>query len=313
MAMPLRARSPLSRVAPGPRRPSRGLSLVELLIATALGLAVTGIVLFLYLSGVIGHRQASALARMTLDAQMALATLSRDIQMAGHVESHQLLLARGGLPARLGQPQAIARPVFGCESGFADLGAAMGVTACAPGGTSALEVSFEATPDTTPVAEDGADDPGRPTDCLGTRIGATTPDGTSLSLALVSHRYYLDTPAGADGRRSLYCASTAGPTRQPLVEGVAEMQLRYGVAPGWSVDPPDTRRARRYVRADQVGNWSEVVSVRICLLMRSAEAVHPRGEAPRYLGCDGVRQTAPDLHLYRAFHATATVRNRAVW
>lgn len=314
--MPLHPGAAVSRRAVGRtlrRRPARGLSLVELLVAVALGLVITGIVLVVYLGGVLGHRQVAALARMTLDAQMALGTLARDIRMAGHVESTGVVAPAGGMPAGLARPVTVARPVFGCDAGFADDRAALGTTACGTGGLPALEVTFEVTLDTAPTSasDDGAVPPA-PTDCLGHPVEPLS-GGAGAGVRLASHRYYLDTPAAAGSRRSLYCASTARAMAAPLVEGVEALRLRYGVAPGWMAGQQDTRRPQRYVTAANVRDWSEVVAVRICVVMRSAEPVYLRGQSVPYVDCDGAMQSPADLHLYRAFHATATIRNRARW
>jgi hypothetical protein len=51
--------------------------------------------------------------------------------------------------------------------------------------------------------------------------------------------------------------------QEPLVEGITQMQFEYGV------DENDDAEVERYVHADQIANWRTVRSVRIFLLVRT--------------------------------------------
>jgi type IV pilus assembly protein PilW len=172
---------------------------------------------------------------------------------------------------------------------------------CAAGGTPALEINTIATERTTPLTNSGI-----PTDCLGRGVPADR---------RISHRYYLSTYGkGGGAARALYCASNVNGNVQPLVEGVDRMHFRYGVASNWTAETPGTRRPDAYVAAGGVTGWMKVVSVRVCVLMRSAEPV--LGDeivTNKYRDCQGHDITAGDLHLYRAFHGTFTIRERAAW
>lgn len=63
-------------------------------------------------------------------------------------------------------------------------------------------------------------------------------------------------------------ALTPGENADPveLVSGVESMQILYGLA-------TNKKRAETYVDASEVTNWGDVVSVRIALLMRSADQI----------------------------------------
>lgn len=75
---------------------------------------------------------------------------------------------------------------------------------------------------------------------------------------------------GADGEPSLFrvALEPGAPDTNPveLVSGVEQMQVLYGISNA-------QRRAERYLPADDVSNWENVVSVRLSLLMRSGDKV----------------------------------------
>ena len=84
------------------------------------------------------------------------------------------------------------------------------------------------------------------------------------------------------------------------------MTLWYGEANGAS-----PRVVVRYLRAGAVSDWGRVISVRVCLLMRSSEAVLGSAEDTlTYLDCDSEQQTAADGHVRRAYFSTTTLRNK---
>lgn len=98
-----------------------------------------------------------------------------------------------------------------------------------------------------------------------------------------------------------------------LIEGVDGMQVLYGV----DMTPGDgARAANQYLRADEVaaipapGGWSDVVSVRIALLVRSMKAA-ARQQSPQTYNLLGVTYGPyPDWNRRRAFVTTISLRNR---
>ena len=97
-----------------------------------------------------------------------------------------------------------------------------------------------------------------------------------------------------------------------LLENVEDLQILYGI------DTSGDQSADRYTASP--GNWNQVVSARVCLLIRSEN----QGSAPAgqtYFNCAGALGTAAndaarfttvttDTRLRRAFVATITLRNR---
>jgi type IV pilus assembly protein PilW len=111
-------------------------------------------------------------------------------------------------------------------------------------------------------------------------------------------------------RRRLGTTGAAG-TPEELVEGVENMQVLYGE----NTDNDSRNAADRFVPADQVADWDDVVSVRITLLMQSLENnLVPDPASYTFNGVvydSGVGNGAlpPDGRLRRVFTTTMNLRN----
>lgn len=295
-----------------------GLSLVELMISMAIGLVVVAAVLVNYLTSNSAGRYQAVISQMNQDAQVALNLLSHELQLAGYSQPVSLINVSGG-----GAPDYVisynvdtATAIFGCDSASGSVpfkSPTAAVLSCADTGAStvsAFEVTYQADNRNTVPRSDG-----KPTDCLGQ--AAVNVGGTYYR---VRNRYFINTSAAVKSshRPELYCASDAASgTMQPLIENVEDMQVWYGIAAN-----PSSRQVIRYVRAGKdattpstinaVGatEWANVISVRICLLMRSAEPVASSEDNLNYLDCNSVSQTSADRLMRRAYYTTATLRSR---
>jgi type IV pilus assembly protein PilW len=111
-------------------------------------------------------------------------------------------------------------------------------------------------------------------------------------------------------RRRLGNTAVAGAAEE-LVEGVENMQILYGE----NTNNDSRNAADRYVPADQVSNWNNVVSVRISLLMQSIEdnlvpdALPYSFNGTDYDGGTGNGALPPDGRLRRVFTTTINLRN----
>jgi type IV pilus assembly protein PilW len=134
-------------------------------------------------------------------------------------------------------------------------------------------------------------------DCTGGAVGAG-----ALPANVVTNTF--DVTGG-----SLRCTGGTGGT-QALVSDVEDLQVVYGI------DTNSDQAADQYVATP--GNWSQVVTARVCVQVRSANnglATTPQ----TYLNCAGALGTTPgatttagagDLRLHRTFVATYNLRNR---
>lgn len=267
----------------------RGLSLVEVMVSLVIGLVVVGAVLLSYLaSGKTGKQQA-AYGEMNENAQIAMGIISRDLLLAGYAQPTGYDSATDTFTRTYS-----SRAVFGCDNGFVSANTTGAAVCATSAGTPSIEVVYEADlKNTVPTSSN------IPSDCLGT--GLTAAGGYYFAY----NRYYLST---GTGRSELHCASRQGSAGQPLVDNVEAMKVWYGVA----ASTTNPRSIVRYVTAGNVSDWSLVLSVRLCLLMRSSETVLQGGteDTVTYLDCDSASQTSSDRYLRRAYFTTTTLRNK---
>ncbi len=114
--------------------------------------------------------------------------------------------------------------------------------------------------------------------------------------------YYLAHNPG--GEPALYRKPSRGRTEE-LVEGVADLQIRYGE----NIDADADGTPDRFVTATGVTDWDAVVAVRIWVLLRGFEENMAEAEQS-YLALDGTLVTAPDKRLHRTLVLTIGLRNR---
>lgn len=263
----------------------------------ALGLVVVAAVAVHYLATGQSSRLQAAQAQMTEDAQIGLELLRTDLMMAGYAQPQRLLADAQGRPrwqtALAGQP-----PIMACDMGFVNPRTNGSVVCAADGVSAALEISYQVDAfNTVPLSGTST-----PTDCLG--YGFKDPE---LAL-LTRNRWYVGisqegSKDSSQGRSELRCTSQLGNPGQPLVDNVEVLALWFSLAQAGDPITPV-----RYVKASQVDSFSRVRSVRLCLLLRSTDAVLAAEDTLAYLDCEGAPQTSSDRRLRRAFHAVVALR-----
>ena len=135
-------------------------------------------------------------------------------------------------------------------------------------------------------------------------------DGAAHAFKLAGWVYYIGkrgntaTNPPSLFRREISANGVAG-TAQELVEGVEALQLQYGE----DTDTVPDGVADAYVNANQVTDWNNVVSVRVHLLMQSANDNVVDGS--QTFTFNGANVTASDGRLRYPFVATVALRNRS--
>lgn len=278
------------KIALHPQRQA-GLTLIELMVAILLGLIVLVVVGQIYLSGRQSYRTQTGFSDMQEAGRFALYFLQRDIRMAG-------------FPRESGPGGALSA----LNSGFV-------AATTTDGGTGSDQITIQYRSFGTVVDVAAVADELKPTvqnnntfdesrrDCLGNQVTAAA-DGS-----IVVNRYWVS--AAGD----LMCEGSANPNQpQPIISGVESMQILYGV------DTDNDGAPNTYQRANQVGNWTLVVAVRIGLLLNSQERVFDVPDTGRYALLDAApfqpsdnAATAEDERLFsrRVFTTTIAVRNRS--
>lgn len=298
-----------------------GMTLVELLVAMVVGLSVIGAGLAMYVSSGSSSSASGQIAQMSEDANAALSILRTHVAMTGY--SRPIGATATGM-TKLYDGQVI----FGCQNGLSANSTAQLLTTgatltCENGDPSANEtliVAYEAdTNNTIPTSANTG------TDCLGHEIPASTDKPAIGNYYISENRFYLSQTGSllCRGNGNKSTPGTPG-TPQPLVDNIADFSVMYGVASSDVGSPtvPGTY-AKRYMTASEVGdmanaNWKNVVSVRLCVVVRSEDNALDT-VAPPYQDCHGTTVTPttwgspakPDKRSYRLFTSTVVLHNRA--
>ena len=324
-----------------------GFSLIELMISLTIGLVIITAAMSAYLGSSRASKVSDAQSRMSEDAQAALTTLAQQVRMAGTnpVQSGRADIFRrnpvydpiyqGGSVTNYGTTSFTATPgtytmsafsIRGCDGTFTNVTTADrldSLSACT--GTSTLPdsiaVNFEA--DKYNTVASGTTTVG--TDCVGssapsvtTSSTATTPN-LSATFYVVDNRFYIANSSA--GIPNLYCKGNGGAT-QPLIENIEDLQIFYGTIS--TTDPASTATVAGYLSAAGVVGlataatpaaystaWGKVLTVRICVVVRSENPVVNTAAEGAYFKCDGVLDTSKtDLRLRRAYTTTVVLRNR---
>ena len=328
---------------------NRGFSLIELLVSMTIGLVIVAAAGSAYLGASSAGKVAEAQSRMNEDAQAALNILTQQLRMAGNnpIQANRAAAFRnnpvfdptyvGGTSTAYPSAAFTVSPagyttsnfsIVGCDGKFSNLTTTTLADLTCAGGTTTLPdsiaVSYEADRyNTVPTAG------GLPTDCVGKTLNTVTatfssPAGTLGTFTVADSRFYIGTST-AIVSPTLYCKGNGGTslptTAQPLVENIEDMQFTYGTVS--TTNTSTTATVAGYLPADQVVNdanltllpladrWGKVLSVRVCILVRSETFSAPDAASARYDDCQGNRNvSAPDLRLRRAYSTTVVLRNR---
>lgn len=186
-----------------------------------------------------------------------------------------------------------------CEQ--ADIVQACTVTDNAPATTSTLSLSNTCVPGNTPSSPITSVAPAEAIKLQGT-------------LFWVGKRDDLATNPPALFRARLAANGVVG-VPEELIEGVESMQILYGE----NLDGDPRSTVDTYVPADQVGNWLNVISIRMSLLMQSVEDGTVPAPQPYtfngvvYDGAGGGNGALPaDNRVRRVFTSTINLRNRTL-
>lgn len=323
---------------PRARGSARGFTLLELLIAVTIGLVILASSLSMYAASSRSSQLSQAETQLNEDGILAINLIQQQLKQAGY--SRQIIPGSGATV--MGNYAGPA--VRGCDGGFTDSAAAFGSLSCTTGtGSDAIAIRYEATPENTMPTADSVP---LATNCVGRPINAVTPSQAAPAPTPAAGPYGL-----ADNRYSITDASTqpmlscqgsqrdgTSPTTnvigasEPLLANVESMQILYGVASRPSAELAATYDPLRhqivsYLSASGVDalastgvlpnitedRWGRVLSVRVCLLMRSDQPVKdapPGGMA--FKDCSNVDQSRTDGYLRRTYITTVLLRNRVI-
>ena len=291
------------------QRAQAGFTLIEMMVAMAIGLAVIGALIGAYLASFQSGRHSDAMVQITEDATLALNVMRQQVAQAGFSQPHGV--GEGG-----GLVLHAFPAVAGCAgAGFIDLQAGIaaptncGATGTDPAAPDSLEVAHEASVLTGPASNGilgGAGTP-QPLDCLGNSFGRTHDDATGDDYWLDDSKFYV-----ADG--SLWCHGPGNAAGAAVVQNVETLQVTYGMASA----PAGSAGANQviyYGTAPPPGSplWANVLSVSLCVQVRSAAKVLDRQQSPTlggWIDCRNAPRTSTDGYLRRTFSTTIVLQNK---
>ena len=291
-------------------RRQRGLTLIELMISITIGLVfIFGAVTFL-VSGHQSFRAQNSGSRIQENARFALDILKEHVRMAGYNDTTSSLLDlpaliyRGACDTINGQ---VANPCS--DDTTTDQGDRLAMALRIPTGATGVAAQ----------------------DCIGSPL-------TALNEHVVNV-FWVEQDSSS-GVSSLYCRgynpdtnTWYGTAAQPLVDGIEQMQVQYGLVDG---NPSSTGssgtggRVDRYLKAIDLQTldaadpnrnyWGDVRSVRIALLV-SAGAEQAADDGANTLSSDtltdyqtftlldGAAYTPAEVRIRRVFSTTITLNN----
>jgi type IV pilus assembly protein PilW len=305
------------------RTSSRGVSLIELMVSITIGLAILAAILAVYSSTTSTSRKSESTTRMSEDAAIALNYIGNYIRMAGfsfpvaNVPVNTAIV--GGGTSELIDRNFAGAGVRGCDAGFSNPTVANSADlVCNTGsGSSSIVVRFQGDiRNTNPVnVTTSPAYAGDPADCLNQGVTGTVASDFEGAAAYtqIEARFLVRTGTNS-GTPELFCAGNgnAFASAQPIMQYVETMRLTYGVA-----DDVSSLQVTQYLSASAIDSlpgtidqrWSRVVSVKICLVMRS-EAVDANGPST-YTDCAGSTVAAASNFTRRAFQSVIALRNRS--
>ena len=294
---------------------SKGLSLVELMVAITIGLFLIGGVIQIYVGSKATYRSQDALSRLQENQRYVLSLLAADIRPAGYVGCLNFK-TKPSINIIANNPPDLsnATAVMGSENkggqswspalptGVSQVLSDTDVLVVQHGGSCGAKLTGNMGVKNADIQIDAANSCGFQaneailiSDCSGADLFRATTVSNGSGTVTIAHssaqnsgnflsKPYTDESEllkftsvayfirnGVSGIPSLWrfnrtaSAGTNNPVE--LVEGVENLQLEYGEDTGIDGE------ADQYVKADAVGNWENVVSVRLTVLFRTIEAV----------------------------------------
>ena len=321
----------------------KGLSLVELLVAMTLSLLLMAGVLQTFLASKQTYSANTALSRVQENGRFAMEFLSSDIRNAGYKGECQsplnnLLNESGtGYSAEyFDLSQAVSGRANASPTWLTDRTAGdvihlkhavniPGVTASGNTPANANTINLTAASGVAqgtiiivsdPVGCDMFQNRSNPNAQALSRGATGTPgnknpgsnsfshayDSSMEILRLQSVAYYVGNNATTNVPTLRRISFTTGAfSKEDLIEGVQDIRVLYGIA-------GSDRQVSSYVSAGSVSDWNQVVSVRVYLLLVSAETnVVAENQTVNF---NGVAVTVPNRRLAQVFSATIGIRNR---
>lgn len=323
-------------------RRQRGLTLIELLISVTIGLLLAAAATYLFVSTNRISKVIDAKSQQQEVANIVLDIIGRDLKNAGFYPANFPTTVASskfqGVYSNIVSAgvKAYDQGIFGCSNAVFDVATGTCPTAVA-GDPDSLVINY--------FSADNFNVKGVGTrqDCLQQDVEQAAFGGTKYNVPRAgvgaAHSGTVDLPlfvSNAYGlgasytyqqdnqsiqTRSFRCAGN-GPNAkpyQPLVAGIVQLRIRYGVASAASLESPaqfyTATEVSAMVAADINGEsktgWQRVSSVQVCVLAKTLDSSVRQTATGNYTDCDGtqVSFTGADRAIYQQQTRIFGVRN----
>ncbi|WP_223470073.1 PilW family protein [Massilia soli] len=263
-----------------PTRRQRGLGLVEVLVAMALGLVMLGAVGYLFVGSKQMNRTQADQARMQESARNAMDVLGKALRQAGY-------------KLNVDQPLA-ADALEGVDGG--------GSGAAAPSDTLVVRHDPAWVRDTAVPPNPLL---GRESNCEGVTVASTNlPDAITgappVNTTMIEYGFVVE-----GGKLLCRADPTALTGGVAVADNIERMQVSYGIGNG-------AEAILNYTDAPEPHEFARVAAVRVSLLIRGPSPNIVAGDGQAYT-FNGEVVTSSDGHLRRVVTSTFTVRNQTRW
>lgn len=317
------------RVATTDLSSQEGLSLVELMIALALGLLVTAAVLGIFLSGSRNYQQDDRVARMQENGRYALNVLSEELAMAGYwgglsnLDAIEPLMSGASVVLTCGVKINTESPIVYVNN----------PASTAAAGYCIDQLTFRPSTDilivkrvlgTDGSSENGGSGPTEDKVYLRTEgnsgafvaYDSSLAAGTPVFWRFVPMIYYIRNevdPGNASNTIPVlyrqYLDDTSLSNREQVVEGIENIQVEFGVNTGTGVNKGEN--PNYYTGTPTADELGAAVTARIYILIRSRDPDPAHTDTKSYqLGSLAVA-AANDHYYRRVFTTTVALRNPA--
>lgn len=262
-----------------------GFSLIEMMIATVLGLMLTIGTASIYFSSQRSSMARSQYTEIEESGRSALEVLTRIIEHTGYSSESIVPLDENFINS--------AVKAGNCGGGKKNVldSSLFGVTSNGASGAS----------DSVGVIYIGDANLNR--DCSGKVIPASCQAGSVGSVESAKIYNYFSVGTNAIGIPTLNCAGSNNTATVEIAEGVENLQVLYGL------DNNNDNRVDQYVNADDVSSWNRVVSVQLAILVRSLRNVKTKAETKTYHLLDNATITTNDKYQRTVFTTIVRLRN----
>jgi type IV pilus assembly protein PilW len=292
--------------------PSRGVSLVELMVGLAIGLLLALAASSAYMYSKQSFNSTSETAQAEENGRFALNLLTRFIQSSGFA----MIDTKSNYPT-----SALDQRISGCDFGYTDMGGPPNFTCLTAAVTdtfasSSLRVVFE----TDQSRLGGGDFEGA--NCIGETANAVVETGVTRTFQTTSYFFVSSTTVKTEygtttmGQLSCLPGDTGtgvatGQQQQPLIPGIVQIDFRY-------VSGAATATTKTFLTAAETANipiqpggatgWDIVSAVDVCVMSKTL-LVGVNDVGRTYTDCKGNAIAIDPNAIYRTFRTRVNLRN----